>query len=620
MAAPKSEREKKIVVKANTGRKMGQTQGDIAVYKQKVLGYIAEGLSVRAAMAKVGRSVSAYDQWRARDPQFAESVDKLRAKIARGDGERPEVGDFGDWREKYLKRTTYRHQWQWVDMLEGREPRDLDESQTYLQGRPQRLMINTPPFHAKSTTITMDWVVYKICEDPNVRIIIVSEGKDMAQKFLMGIKDRLTSPRYQQMHDDFGPPGGFKVGSNQWAADKIYVGNRDTAEKDPTVEVLGVGSQIYGARADYIVCDDVVTLKTGRTQGQRDKIIDWLDQEVSSRLGPSGKLLIVGTRVSANDVYRTLLTRKEGVWTYLAQPAVQTFGDTPEEWVTLWPVGNDEYGDECPMWDGPALATRKDEIDTATWSLVYMQQQVSEDAVFPEEAVKKCTYSGNVGPLEIGGVRKNGSAGTYTVIGLDPATPAGYTAMVVLAVDKQTRIRYVLDVVNQKMTPYVLREKIKELTYRYRPNEWRIEKNGLNQMVSQDHEIRQFLSGMNCRVVEHQTSGNKWDADYGVASLAPLFLGGLQVPPAPLIVIPNNHTHKGVNALIDQLITWSPETPGKTDTVMALWFADLGCRAVLDTGNISTFAKNRWLTDGQRDKRRVINLQDYLDTKDQALA
>jgi hypothetical protein len=36
----------------------------------------------------------------------------------------------------------------------------------------------------------------------------------------------------------------------------IYLGTgRDSGEKDPTVQALGFGSQIYGARADLIIVE-----------------------------------------------------------------------------------------------------------------------------------------------------------------------------------------------------------------------------------------------------------------------------------------------------------------------------------------------------------------------------
>lgn len=608
MAPPIKTTEEEFVPPAQRGKNKGKAKRlPVPELKEKVLALLAQGLTVRSAMAKVDRTKNTYDIWRMRDAAFADKVDRLRARQKGLDISVP-LGDFGSWREKYMGVDTFAHQWQWVDVLEGAEPRDMHPAMTYLHGRETRVLINTPPYHAKTATLTIDYVVYRICKDPNVKVIIISESRDMARKMLQAIKERLTHPKYEKLHMDFGPMGGFKVGSASWTQDLIYVGNRDSAEKDPTVEVLGVGSQIYGARADLILMDDCVTLKTARTMGQRDKVIQWIDQEVSSRLGPQGKLLVVGTRVSSNDVYAQLLKRdadrdeSRRVWTYLAQPAVLEYGDQPEEWETLWPY----------LWNGPALATRRDEVDAATWNLVYQQQQVAEEATFPEEAVDKCRYQGNVGPLQGDRPRKGGQAGLQVVCGLDPAG-SGYTAIVVLGVDRATSVRYVLDVVNHKaLTPHGLREHIKRISLKYRPNEWRIEKNGLQTMISQDNEIRQIIHQNGARLVEHHTGANKWDADFGVASLAPLFLGATETPPRPQILIPDNGTHKGIKALLDQLITWEPNSRGKTDIVMALWFADLGARKMLEQGRSSTHAQNKWLTRGQAAKRRVVNIDDYI--------
>jgi hypothetical protein len=582
-------------------------RGNMAELQDRVLALLGDGYTVKQAMAKVDRSEKTYEYWRANHKGFAEKVDRLRAR-QRG-VEAPPVGDFGEWREKYLGMKTFPHQWQWVDILEGREPRDLDPVMTYLPGRPQRVLINTPPFHAKTMTITIDYVVYRICQDPNVRIIIISESRDMARKMLRAIKERLTHPKYEKLQLDYGPAGGFKSAENSWTQDFIYIGGRDGVEKDPTVEALGVGSQIYGARANLIIMDDTVTLKTARTQGQRQKLIEYIDQDVSSRLDPQGKLLIVGTRVATGDVYRHLLKRKEGVWTYLAQPAVLEYADNEDEWRTLWPF----------LWNGPALASRRDEIEPATWNLVYQQQEVAEDAVFPEAAVVKCGYFGVPGLLS-DSVRPGGMQGLYVVAGLDPAA-AGYTAIVVLGVDKRTKCRYVLDVLNTKgLTPHRLREQIKSVTRKYHPNEWRIEKNGLQTMISQDREIRQFLQEQGIRVTEHQTTGhNKWSEDFGVATLAPLFTGALDSPPRPLIQYPTNGSHKGILAMIDQLITWEPEAKSICDIVMALWFAELGCRRILEQGNTQSHVKNKWLTRGQLDRRHAVNLDEALAQQDNGL-
>lgn len=590
-----------FVAPKDRSKKNARTKADPAVLRKQVLGHIEEGLTIRSAMAKVGRSEETYKFWRRTVDGFAEAADKARARKM-GTFVGPGWMPFEEWRTKYLKMETFPHQRQWIDVLEGRDPAELHPSMTFVKGRDQRVMINTPPFHAKSTTITIDYVTYRICMDPNVRIIIISESRDMARKMLTAIKHRLTHHDYEKMHQDYGPAGGFKVGATQWTTDLIYVGNRSSSEKDPTVEVLGIGSQIYGARADLIIMDDCATLKSSRTAGQTDKLMEFIDQDVSSRLdSKTGKLLLVGTRVGPNDVYRRLLKRDHDkgktVWTLLAQPAVLEYAEEDEDWETLWPF----------LWDGVALSIRRDEIDTTTWNLVYQQQQVDEDSVFPEEAVNGCMYFGHTGALPEQ-VRPRGMDGLYIVAGLDPAT-AGHTGLVVLGVDRNTKMRWLLDVYNIKgMTPHRLRETLKLITSKFRVQEWRIEKNGLQQMISQDPEIRDIIHKGGGKVSEHHTGNNKWDPSFGVASLAPLFLGALQMPKKNLIAIPNDSKHKGVKALVDQLIAWSPEGGGKTDLVMALWFAELGARKVLDVNTQQTHLQNKWATRGQSARRRVIDL------------
>jgi hypothetical protein len=593
-------------VPANRRGKSGQRVA-VQDLKRQVLASLAEGMAVRPAMAKVGRAEATYKDWRKTDKSFADDVDRLRGRMAGIIQENTATRDFPEFRLKYFGLETFEHQHQWLDVIEGKEPRNLDPAMTFVPGRRTRVLINTPPFHAKSATITIDYVVYRICMDPNIRVIIVSESRDMARKMLHAIKERLTHPKYEELHKDYGPAGGFKIGSSSWTQDLIYVGNKDPEQKDPTVEVLGIGSQIYGARADLIIMDDCATLKTARTAGQTEKIIQYIDQEVSSRLGPEGQLLLVGTRVTSADLYARFLKRDQDkneahkrVWSYLAQPAVLEYNDDPAQWRTLWPF----------FWDGEALSTRRDEVDSTTWNLVYMQQQVAEDATFPEEAVTACKYAGTVGPLS-DRVRPGGMEGLYVVAGLDPAG-AGYTAIIVLGIDRKTKRRYVLDAINRRgMTPLQLRQHVASVCERYRPREWRIEKNGLQTHISQDPELRQLIMNTGGRIVEHHTNTNKWDPSFGVMSLAPLFLGALETPPNPLILIPDNGHHKGIMALLDQLITWEPETKSKTDLVMALWFADLGCRKWIDGVGQKTHVDNKWTNRQQYSSRRVINLDEY---------
>jgi hypothetical protein len=329
--------------------------------------------------------------------------------------------------------------------------------------RANRVLINVPPEHAKSYgTITTNYVVYKIVTNPNARVIIVSKTQGMARKFLGAIKTRLSHPAYHQVADvAFGPNGGYKADSTQWSADMIYLGTgRDSGEKDPTVQALGMGSQIYGARADLIIIDDAVM---GSNAHEWEKQLEWIQKEVITRLGRHGKLIIVGTRVAPIDLYKML--RDPQVSGLVASRPLLTLQCLPYFSLTrslktgkrcgLRPLMQENEIDEpdenglYPKWDGPSLFTRRSEVAASVWAMVYQQEDVQSDSIFSPTAVAGCVNGMRKrGPLKPGtpGHPRSANA-TYTVIGFDPAVSGRSALWQYLTTATMARI-YVLDCVN----------------------------------------------------------------------------------------------------------------------------------------------------------------------------
>jgi hypothetical protein len=127
-------------------------------------------------------------------------------------------------------------------------------------------------------------------------------------------------------------------------------------------------------------------------------------------------------------------------------------------------------------------------------------------------------------------------------------------------------------------------------------------------MVTQDEDINNFLRMRGCALREHFTGANKWDADFGVASMSSLFDGWEKG--GNLIRLPRA-TSEGVKALIEQLTTWEPLPPGmktkkKTDCVMALWFAEIAARDLMNNLGSTVFMHNEFLS--SRDKERNITI------------
>jgi hypothetical protein len=199
-------------------------------------------------------------------------------------------------------------------------------------------------------------------------------------------------------------------------------------------------------------------------------------------------------------------------------------------------------------------------------------------------------------------------------MGLDPAM-TGNTAAVVMTVDRNTRIRYVLDVVNMTdPTPSKIRELINDWVEKYQPQELRIEINAHQKAYALDDDLRSFLASVGVRFSSQFTGKNKWDTSFGVAAMSGLFgtvRNGVHQDDN-LIELPSQDGSEGVKSLIQQLITWKPETKGKTDCVMALWFCELRAKEIIGTSNFGqTHAVNRWATRKQLEQRYVMNVSDY---------
>jgi len=199
-------------------------------------------------------------------------------------------------------------------------------------------------------------------------------------------------------------------------------------------------------------------------------------------------------------------------------------------------------------------------------------------------------------------------------MGLDPAM-TGNTAAVIVTVDRNTRRRYVLDVVNMvEPTPQKIRELIEDWVNKYQPQELRIEINAHQKAYALDDDLRSYLASVGVRFSSQFTGKNKWDTSFGVAAMSGLFgtmRNGVHQGDN-LLELPSQDTSEGVKALIQQLITWKPETKGKTDCVMALWFCELRAKEIIGNVNINqSHVTNRWATRRQLDQRYVMNVNDY---------
>ena len=271
---------------ANAPKKVGFQKGadhhlakGLAAAKASVLESVRAGITIQAAMAKENKKADTIRQWMNRDPEFARLLEEAKEEGQKQSfdamGVKKESIPFADFSKGFLDQTVFPHHQDWVDLLEGNPPTWLHENMIYEPGENNRLLVNVPPEHAKSTVITVNYSTYRIALNPNIRIIVVSKTLNKAREFVYAIKQRLSHPRWLKLQTAFGPEGGWKEDADTWRTDTVYLGGdaRNSSEKDPTLQALGMGGQIYGARADLIILDDCITTANAH---EWEKQLDWL--------------------------------------------------------------------------------------------------------------------------------------------------------------------------------------------------------------------------------------------------------------------------------------------------------------------------------------------------------
>ena len=175
-------------------------------------------------------------------------------------------------------------------------------------------------------------------------------------------------------------------------------------------------------------------------------------------------------------------------------------------------------------------------------------------------------------------------------------------------------MRYVLDVYNMEdPNPQKIRALMEDWFNKYSHNELRVEINAHQKAYALDEELNQWMASRGIQLRSHFTGKNKWDVDFGVASMSDLF--GTERDGKHqddnLIELPSSEGNEHVKSLINQLITWAPNMKKSqpTDCVMALWFCEIRVKELIQQmGFAQSHSYNRYATKAGIKQRGVVNL------------
>ena len=416
-----------------------------------------------------------------------------------------------------------------------------------------RISILAPRGHAKSTWLNTIYPIWKIINNRDIKIIIVSDTGDQAEMFLRAIKDELEAN--ERLYEDFGlfyqkPRSGSP---NVWKACDITV-IRHTRAKEPTIICGGTGKRIVGRRADLIIVDDPLNDENTESERQRQKTLRWFRKTLTPIANPdTGKIIVIGTRKHPQDLHYELGHNKR--YKQFVFKALGEDGKTP-----LWPE----------RWPKEKLLREKDEIGSLVFAQEYQNEPISEETTFFRRGwIEKC-YSYNT----VMATHYNGEMPVFTGWDLSvvadkeraAAHDSDYTVGITIALgDDGTR--HILDIYRERgLTPAQVLAIIKAKARNFNPAVITIENNLFQCLYEQ-----QLISTTDLPIFGHTTGQEKMDVFKGVPSLSVLFENGKYRLPRG-----DERSARLVDVLTNELVGLGIET--HDDTVMAIWIAECGIR------------------------------------------
>lgn len=321
----------------------------------------------------------------------------------------------------------------------------------------KKKLILIPRGHLKSTLITIGYSLYRIVNDPNIRILIMSSTWQIAVDFLTEIKNSLQR---SEVIAELYPEIRQAVDNNvEWAQDRITIKRQDSNIKGPTVWAAGVEGNLTGSHPDLIILDDVVSRDNVTTPEQIDKV-KLRYKDALDLLEPGGQLIVIGTRWTESDLYNWMMDKDNQIiqgYDVMVRKAYEGDLETGEGFKALW---GEKFTQE-------ELLSRLRGKGWYEFSAQYQNDPIPDkDATFQKEWIQQYDKE------DIRGKELT------KVLTIDPAISleksADYTAMIVSGIDTFGNI-FVLDMVRERLTPSQLIEQVFQLNEVWHPTSVGIE-------------------------------------------------------------------------------------------------------------------------------------------------
>lgn len=161
-----------------------------------------------------------------------------------------------------------------------------------------------PPRHGKSEMVTVRYPVWRLENDPGLRVIVAAYNQILANKF---------SRKSRKIARERFPLNEERTAVEDWETNK-----------GGGLRAVGVGSGITGQGGNLVIIDDPVkSREEADSKTFRDRLYDWYTDDLYTRLEPNAAIILIQTRWHEDDLAGRILKSEESQkWTTVNLPAL----------------------------------------------------------------------------------------------------------------------------------------------------------------------------------------------------------------------------------------------------------------------------------------------------------
>jgi len=212
-----------------------------------------------------------------------------------------------------------------VEVLEYKnlEPFHLELCNFIQDNKTSKRLVLLPRGHLKSTIVTVAYALWRLAQDPSLRILIANATAPMAEAFLRQVKNHMQyNKKFIELFGDYAKS------AEKWSDGAIRLSQiRSFESKENSIIAFGIGGSLVSQHYDIMIFDDLVNRENIHTPDRIQDVLTFYKDAQDLVDDPlRTEQVMIGTRWHEGDLYGTLTDKdnpERAEWKILKREAVE---------------------------------------------------------------------------------------------------------------------------------------------------------------------------------------------------------------------------------------------------------------------------------------------------------